>query len=105
MWRPSPLSKQTNLLTMDDGQTDRYVESHTSASEVELTNRLMVGGRRTLRLVQQCLFAAAGFRRDSVFSLLAQNKLYSSPVLISSSDALMQVTAPCENPLSERPDG
>jgi hypothetical protein len=58
---------------------DRYVECHTSASEVELTIRLKVGGRRTLRLVQQYFFAAAGFRRDSVFSLLAQNTSYSFP--------------------------
>jgi hypothetical protein len=65
-------------------RSDGYFERHTSTSEVELTNRLKVGGRRTARPMQGCLFAAAVFRRDSVFSLLAQYKLYSFPELISS---------------------
>jgi len=56
---------------VDDGQTDGYRERHTSPFEVELVNRLMVGGRRTSRPMQECLFAAAVFRRDSIFSLLA----------------------------------
>jgi hypothetical protein len=68
------------LRTVDDGQTGGYLEHHTSPSEVELTNRLMVGGRRTSRPMQECLFAAAVFRRDSVFSLLAQYELYSFPI-------------------------
>ena len=71
---------------------DRYLERHTSSSEVELTNRLMGGGPQNI-----AANAGVSFRRCSVqgeqYLLAALSLLI---ILISSSEAVIQVTVPCE---------
>ena len=66
--------------------------------EVELTNRLMVGGP-----LNMAANAGVSFRGCSVHAgqcLLAARSV--AIILVYSPDAVMQVTAPCEHPSSRR---
>ncbi len=71
---------------------DGYLERHTSASEVELTYRLMGGGPQNITA-----YAAVSFRRCRTQAgqyLLAARSI--EIILVSGSDVVIKVTAPCE---------